>query len=270
MTSVRDAAFELFRARGMTTIFGNPGSTELPMLGPLPDDFRYVLGLQEAVAVGMADGFAQASGNVTHVNLHTAPGARERRGGDLQRTREQGAAAGHRRPAGARADDPAGEPHQPRRGGGAKALCEVELRAPTTRRCPLRARAGDPPREPPPAGPAFVSIPMDDWASETRPGRLRHADRAPGGRPGATRPRRDRRARTTAALRRAAGVRSGSRDRCQRRLGHGARAGGVRAPAGVGLPRHRRRTDRLPREPPRLPGSAATRGGTARTDARRV
>jgi benzoylformate decarboxylase len=74
MTSVRDASLELFRRHGMTTIFGNPGSTELPMLGPLPEDFRYVLGLQEAVAVGMADGFAQASGKVTHVNLHTAPG----------------------------------------------------------------------------------------------------------------------------------------------------------------------------------------------------
>src|SRR5439155_6091409 len=74
MTTVRDAAFELFRAHGMTTIFGNPGSTELPMLGPFPEDFRYILGLQEAVAVGMADGFAQASGRVTHVNLHTAPG----------------------------------------------------------------------------------------------------------------------------------------------------------------------------------------------------
>src|SRR5205085_425100 len=58
----------------MTTIFGNPGSTELPMLADFPDDFRYVLGLQEAVAVGMADGFAQAAGRVTHVNLHTAPG----------------------------------------------------------------------------------------------------------------------------------------------------------------------------------------------------
>src|SRR5438046_7391483 len=58
----------------MTTIFGNPGSTELPMLADFPDDFRYVLGLQEAVAVGMADGFAQASGRPTHVNLHTAPG----------------------------------------------------------------------------------------------------------------------------------------------------------------------------------------------------
>src|SRR5580692_10917889 len=74
MTSVREAAFALLRERGMTTIFGNPGSTELAMLGPLPDDFRYVLGLHEAVAVGMADGFAQASASVAHVNLHTAPG----------------------------------------------------------------------------------------------------------------------------------------------------------------------------------------------------
>ncbi len=74
MTSVREATFELFRREGMTTIFGNPGSTELPMLADYPDDFRYVLGLQEAVAVGMADGYAQASGRVTHVNLHTAPG----------------------------------------------------------------------------------------------------------------------------------------------------------------------------------------------------
>jgi benzoylformate decarboxylase len=74
MASVREVTFELFREHGMTTIFGNPGSTELPMLAEFPDDFRYVLGLQEAVAVGMADGYAQASGGPAHVNLHTAPG----------------------------------------------------------------------------------------------------------------------------------------------------------------------------------------------------
>src|SRR3979490_3113396 len=74
MTTVREAAFDLFRARGMTTIFGNPGSTELPMLADFPDDFHYVLGLQEAVVVGMADGYAQASGRPALVNLHTAPG----------------------------------------------------------------------------------------------------------------------------------------------------------------------------------------------------
>ena len=99
----------------MTTIFGNPGSTELPMLAEFPDDFRYVLGLQEAVVVGMADGYAQAAGRLTHVNLHTAPGRRQRDGRDLQRAGQQVAAARHRRPAGARAHHDAGQPHQPRR-----------------------------------------------------------------------------------------------------------------------------------------------------------
>ncbi len=74
MSTVRDAAFDLFRRHGMTTIFGNPGSTELPMLAGFPDDFTYVLALQEAVVVGMADGFAQATRRPAHVNLHTAPG----------------------------------------------------------------------------------------------------------------------------------------------------------------------------------------------------
>ena len=74
MTSVREASFDVFRAQGMTTVFGNPGSTELPMLRDFPDDFTYVLGLQEAVVVGIADGYAQASGGPALVNLHTAPG----------------------------------------------------------------------------------------------------------------------------------------------------------------------------------------------------
>src|SRR5438445_4308986 len=74
MPTVREASYELLRNRGMTTMFGNPGSTELPFLQEFPSDFRYVLGLQEAVVVGMADGFAQASGRPAFVNLHTAPG----------------------------------------------------------------------------------------------------------------------------------------------------------------------------------------------------
>src|SRR3982074_2014879 len=81
MTTVRDAAFGFFRERGMTTIFGNPGSTELPMLADWPGDFTYVLGLQEAVVVGMADGDARASGKTTLVNLHTAPGVGNGMGG---------------------------------------------------------------------------------------------------------------------------------------------------------------------------------------------
>ncbi|GAC1501753.1 MAG: benzoylformate decarboxylase [Ktedonobacteraceae bacterium] len=74
MTTIREEAFDLLRALGLTTIFGNPGSTELPFLQHFPDDFTYVLALQEASVVAMADGFAQASGHAALVNLHTAPG----------------------------------------------------------------------------------------------------------------------------------------------------------------------------------------------------
>src|SRR5471032_297150 len=81
MATVREVTLDLLRAHGMTTIFGNPGSTELPMLADLPDDFTYVLGLQELVVMGMADGFSQASGRTTHVNLHTAPGVGNAVGG---------------------------------------------------------------------------------------------------------------------------------------------------------------------------------------------
>ena len=74
MASVREVTYELFRKHGMTTMFGNPGSTELPMLAEFPDDFTYVLGLQETVAVGMADGYAQATGRPAFLNLHTSAG----------------------------------------------------------------------------------------------------------------------------------------------------------------------------------------------------
>jgi benzoylformate decarboxylase len=72
--TVRDAVLDLLRRFGMTSIFGNPGSTELPLFRDLPADFRYVLGLQEAVVVGMADGHAQANRNAAFVNLHSAAG----------------------------------------------------------------------------------------------------------------------------------------------------------------------------------------------------
>jgi len=72
--TVRDAVLNLLRHLGMTAIFGNPGSTELPLFRNFPDDFRYVLGLQEAVVVGMADGYAQATRNASFVNLHSAAG----------------------------------------------------------------------------------------------------------------------------------------------------------------------------------------------------
>jgi benzoylformate decarboxylase len=72
--TVRDAVIDLMRRFGMTTVFANPGSTELPMFRDFPNDFRYVLGLQEATVVGMADGFAQATRNASFVNLHSAAG----------------------------------------------------------------------------------------------------------------------------------------------------------------------------------------------------
>ena len=74
MTTVREETFELLRKLGVTTMFGNPGSTEQPFLKDFPDDFTYILGLQEASVLGMADGFAQSTRSVVCVNLHTAPG----------------------------------------------------------------------------------------------------------------------------------------------------------------------------------------------------
>jgi benzoylformate decarboxylase len=72
--TVRDAFYQFMRDVGCRVIFGNPGSTELPMFRNFPDDFEYVLGLQEACVVGMADGYAQATRNASFVNLHSAAG----------------------------------------------------------------------------------------------------------------------------------------------------------------------------------------------------
>jgi|SRR5580698_7999833 benzoylformate decarboxylase len=58
-TTVREALFEVARRLNLTTIFGNPGTTEI--LEDFPDDFRYVLGLQEASVVGMVNGYAQTT-----------------------------------------------------------------------------------------------------------------------------------------------------------------------------------------------------------------
>ncbi|MGV0853827.1 benzoylformate decarboxylase [Mycolicibacterium phlei] len=72
--TVHDVTFDLLRKLGLTTVFGNPGSTEQTFLQNWPDDFEYVLALQEASAVAMADAFAQATGKPALVNLHTAAG----------------------------------------------------------------------------------------------------------------------------------------------------------------------------------------------------
>jgi benzoylformate decarboxylase len=70
------ALLELLKQEGVRVVFGNPGTTELPLMDAFAAerDIRYVLALQEAPAMGMADGFAQASGQLSCVNLHAAPG----------------------------------------------------------------------------------------------------------------------------------------------------------------------------------------------------
>jgi benzoylformate decarboxylase len=175
---VRELALELFRAHGMTTVFGNPGSTELPMLQQFPDDFRYVLGLQEAVVVGMADGYAQASGRPVLVNLHTAPGVGNAVGALVNATANKTplvVTAGQQvrpmmaleamltNPRATELPRPAvkfsGEPARP---ADVPALLARAIHAATT----------------PPMGPVFVSIPMDDWDVELTGPDLEVAQRA--------------------------------------------------------------------------------------------
>ena len=70
------AFLELLKQEGVEILFGNPGTTELPLMDALAveKELRYVLGLQEATVIGMADGYAQASGKLAVVNLHVTPG----------------------------------------------------------------------------------------------------------------------------------------------------------------------------------------------------
>ena len=74
--SGRSAFLKLLIDEGVTHLFGNPGTTELPLMEAVPDypELNYVLGLQEAVVVGMADGYARASNRLAAVSLHVAPG----------------------------------------------------------------------------------------------------------------------------------------------------------------------------------------------------
>jgi benzoylformate decarboxylase len=72
----KTALLELLKQEGVRMMFGNPGTTELPLMDALAaeHELRYILALQEAPAMGMADGYAQASGQCAVVNLHAAPG----------------------------------------------------------------------------------------------------------------------------------------------------------------------------------------------------
>ncbi len=175
MSTVREATYELWRAHGMTTVFGNPGSTELPMLADFPADFRYVLGLQEAVVVGMADGYAQASGGVGHANLHTAPGVGNAMGAifnaqanhtPLLLTAGQQVRAQITMQANLTHRDATRMPHP---------LVKWSYEPPRAEEVPAAIARAIHTAATAPMGPAFVSIPMDDWTAEAPPEASAHA-----------------------------------------------------------------------------------------------
>jgi benzoylformate decarboxylase len=74
--SGKHALAELLRQEGVEYIFGNPGTTELPLMDELAqrDDLHYILSLHEGVALAMAAGYAEASGKIGVSNFHVAPG----------------------------------------------------------------------------------------------------------------------------------------------------------------------------------------------------
>ena len=136
------------------------------MLADFPSDFRYVLGLQEAVVVGMADGFAQASGRTTVANLHTAPGVGNAMGAifnaqanhsPLLITAGQQARAQITLQANLTNRDAIRMPHP---------LVKWSYEPPRAEDVPLALAHGAHLASLPPRGPVFVSLPMDDWYAE--------------------------------------------------------------------------------------------------------
>ena len=181
LVTVREATFALMRELGMTTVFGNPGSTELPFLDRWPEDFTYVLGLQESVVVGMADGYARATGRAAFCNLHSAVGVGHAAGNIFTAFRNQAPlviTVGQQ----ARSLLP-GNPFL----GATEA---ANFPRPYVKWSIEPARAEDVPAAiahahriamQRPWGPTLVSIPMDDWGALTRPvpARLVSVDVAP-------------------------------------------------------------------------------------------
>lgn len=161
--TIHEVTYDLLRELGLTTVFGNPGSTEETFLKNFPDDFTYVLGLQEASVVAMADGFAQSTGKPALVNVHTAAGMGNAMGNLV-------AAAKGNTPLIITAGQQTRE----------MVLCEPYLTnkdetlfpQPWVKWAYEPKRAQDVPAAimrayavalQPPAGPVFVSIPLDDW-----------------------------------------------------------------------------------------------------------
>ncbi|MEU6390436.1 benzoylformate decarboxylase [Streptomyces sp. NPDC046939] len=168
-TTVREAVVGLLRDTGMTTVFGNPGSTELRMFRDWPDDFRYVLGLQESTAVAMAAGHSLGTGRAAFVSLHSAGGVGHALGAVFNAYRDRVPlviVAGQQtrsllqsRPF-LGADEPAQFPRpyiksarQPERAADVPAVLAEAHRVAMTH----------------PRGPVFVSVPEDDWDRPAEP-----------------------------------------------------------------------------------------------------
>jgi benzoylformate decarboxylase len=178
LTTVREVTRDLLRAYGLTTIFGNPGTTEIGFLTGFPEDFRYLLGLQESVAVAMADGYAHASGRPVLVNLHSAGGVGHGLGQVFTAYRNNTpmiVLAGQQ----VRSLLP-GEPFL-------GAVDATTFPRPYVKWAAEPARAQDVPAAlarayhvatQPPYGPVFVSVPADDWDAECEP--LPHRPPVPG------------------------------------------------------------------------------------------
>ena len=166
--TVKDATLNLLRAFGIRKVFGNPGSTELPFLSDWPDDIDYVLGLQEASVIGMADGYAQATRNAGFVNLHSAAGVGNALGNIYTAHRNQ-------------------TPLVITAGQQARSILPLqaflyaeraaEFPRPYVKFSVEPARAEDVPAAiarayyvamQPPCGPTFVSVPIDDWTHHTQ------------------------------------------------------------------------------------------------------
>ncbi|GAA4813694.1 benzoylformate decarboxylase [Tomitella cavernea] len=161
--TIRDVTFQLMRELNLTTIFGNPGSTEETFLKNYPADFRYIQALQEASAVGIADGYAQATRRPALVNVHTAAGVANAMSNIMTASMNQ-------------------TPLIITAGNQTRAMLLMEpwlmnvrpeeLPRPWVKWSYEPVRAADVPAAfmrayaaalQPPAGPVFLSIPLDDW-----------------------------------------------------------------------------------------------------------
>jgi benzoylformate decarboxylase len=167
--TVQEATLAFMKDAGMTTLFGNPGSTELPMFRTWPDTFRYVLGLQEAAVVSMADGYAQVTRNAACVNLHSAAGVGNALGAIYTAWKNNA-------PMVITAGQQARSllPYDPFLG----AAYPTEFPKPYVKYAVEPARAEDVPAAmarayavamSAPQGPAFVSVPVDDWGVTAEP-----------------------------------------------------------------------------------------------------